>query len=93
MADFLDGPEDGADRWYLVVVVAPDGVGTHALSRRTPDDTGEPFAGPWGLLTEAEAKDLADAWNADPRAPHVPGETAQVVEVFRFDGDPVWTEA
>lgn len=80
------------DRWYLVVLVTPDGQARGALSRRAPSAAGEPFAGPWGLLTENEADDLADAWNADPRLPDVPGENAQVVEVFRFDGDPVWTD-
>ena len=89
----VDQDWDDVDRWYLVVLVTPDGRADGALSRRMPDAAGEPFRGPWGLLTEDEAHALAGAWTADPRDPGPAGTTAQVVEVFRFDGDPVWTEA
>ena len=88
-----DAPDDADDRWFLVVLVTPDGHADGALSRRTPDAAGEPFSGPWGLLTKAEAQDLAVAWTLDPSEPQTAGTTAQVVEVFRYDGDPVWTEA
>jgi hypothetical protein len=75
------------DRWFMVVITDPDGS-LHALSRRLSDDIGTPFEGPWGALTQDEADGLADAFNLDPRE----GGTAQVVEVHRFDGDPVWRD-
>jgi hypothetical protein len=77
-------PEE--ERWYIVVLVTPDGKADSALSRPLRLDGGGP--GPWGLLTEDEAKRLADAWTADDRDPEPPGTTAQVVEVYRFDADP-----
>jgi hypothetical protein len=83
-------PEE--ERCYIVVLVTPEGKATAGLSRPLHlDGTGEPnepFDGSWGLLTEEEAQRLAGAWNADPRQPDVPGENAQVVEVYRFDADP-----
>lgn len=88
------------ERWFIVVLITPDGKADGALSRRLPDDgaghpdgIADPFNGPWGLLTGEEAQELADAWTADPNDPAEPGTVAQVVEVYRFEGDPVWTEA
>ena len=92
------------DRWFIVVLVTPEGKASGALSRRMPGPAGnwagtgtprppEPFAGPWGLLTEDEATELAAAWNAAPSGGLNIPENAQVVEVFRFDGDPGWPES
>lgn len=75
-------PDFDDERWYLVVLVTPDGKADGALSRTRPDN---PSA--WGLLTKVEAEALAEKWTADPNDPGVPGTTAQVVEVFRFEGD------
>jgi hypothetical protein len=75
-------------RWYIVVIREEDGA-LSGLSRRHPDPvTGEPFAGPWGALSEEEAEKLADAWNADPRE----GGPAEVVQLYRYDKDPGWPE-
>lgn len=75
------------DRYFIVVVRDEDGS-LDALSRRQPGPDGTPFTGPWGLLAETEAIELAGAWNDDPRE----DGTAGAVEVYRFDGDPAWTE-
>lgn len=74
------------ERWFIVVLVTPDGKADGALSRPLRDAADRP--GPWGLLTEEEAQRLAAAWTADGRDPGPPGLTAQVVEVYRFDADP-----
>lgn len=82
------GPEyDDENRWWVVVVT--DRHGQMALSRRCDGDDG-PFTGEWRLLTEREAHDLADVYNADP--PPDGGGTATALEVFRYDGDPLWPE-
>ena len=73
------------DRYFITVIREKDDS-LHALSRRDPGADGEPHAGPWRLLTEDEAGQLARAYNEDPRE----GGTAGTVEVFRFDGDPDW---
>jgi len=73
--------------YFIVVIREPDGS-LNALSRRRPGPDGTPYAGPWGALTEERADQLAAAYNADPRE----GGTAEVVEVWRFDGDPEWTD-
>jgi hypothetical protein len=73
------------DRWFVVVIREPDGR-LHGLSRRQPGPDGQPFAGPWGALTEDEAAGLADAYNADERE----GGTAGAVELFRYDRDSKW---
>ncbi len=82
--DVLDDENDEG-RWHIVVIDQP--IGFSALSRRDPGERG-PFTGEWRLLSESEAEELAQAFNDDPRE----GGTAHVVEVYRFDGDPVWTE-
>ena len=75
------------DRWFVVVIREADGK-LNALSRRTPGLNGHPFSGPWGMLTEDEATELAEVYNADDRDT----STAEAVEVYRFDGDPEWPE-
>ena len=79
--------DDDTGRWFVVVIREPDGK-LHGLSRRRPGPDGQPFAGPWGALTEDEAGELAAAYNADERE----GGTAEAVELFRYDRDPVWPE-
>jgi hypothetical protein len=76
------------DRYFVVVIREADGKLT-ALSRRTPGLDGHPFSGPWGTLTEDEATELAEVYNADERPG---GGFAEPVEVYRFDGDPEWPE-
>lgn len=73
------------DGYHIVVVT--EGDETFCLSRRghSPDGL---FTGDWRLLDETEAHQLACAYNNDPRE----GGHAQVVEVYRFDKDPVWKE-
>jgi len=75
------------ERYFIVVIREKDG-GLNALSRRDPGTDGEPFAGPWRLLTEDEAGQLAEAYNNDPRE----SGTASSAEVFRFDSDPGWPD-
>jgi hypothetical protein len=74
------------DDRYFITVIREDDSRLHALSRRGPGPDGEPFTGPWRLLTEDEASQLAGAYNADPRE----GGQAEVIEVFRFSNDPDW---
>lgn len=81
--------DDEADeRWYIVVVLDAGGR-LSALSRREHED-GQPFAGGWRLLGPCEAERLASAFNDDPTEPRT--SRASVVEVYRFEHDPVWTE-
>jgi hypothetical protein len=70
------------------LVVVRDGGGTFGLSRRQHGE--RPFSGEWGLLDEAEAKELADALAADPTGDD--DERVEVVEVFRYVNDPAWPE-
>lgn len=87
-ADVVLGLE--ADRWFIVVGVSDNGPSYHAYSRRLPGPRGA-FSGEWGLLDEDEAQELAAAVNAapDPEGEHI---NAVVAEVYRFAGDPTWTE-
>jgi hypothetical protein len=75
------------DRWFVVVIRDDDGS-LAGLSRRLPGPGARAFAGPWGALTEAEADELRDAYNADQRE----GGRAETVELFRYDRDPKWPE-
>lgn len=79
-----DSPYEN-DRYHIVVVEEEGRFS--CLSRRMDGEHG-PFSGEWRLLGEAEAEELAEVFNADPR----PGGTAHVAEVFRFDRDPKWPE-
>lgn len=74
------------DRYHIVIV--RDGDRLSGLSRRSDGPHG-PFSGEWRFMAEDEAGELAAAFNADERE----GGTAEVVEVYRFDADPEWTEA
>lgn len=76
------------ERFYIVIISDSDGS-RHGLSRRS-DGADGPFTGPWRLLDQDEAAALAEAFNADAREAT---SHADVVEVYRFDNDPVWTEA
>jgi hypothetical protein len=43
----VEGDQDVAAAWFVVVIRDPDGK-LHGLSRRQPGPDGRPFAGPWG---------------------------------------------
>lgn len=140
------------ERWFIVVADGADWCifpgygetsGLQAFSRRAGGDGGS-YTGPWQMMTEEEAEELAAAMNDDEPAPapsplgddstavieHALARlreycerddfadpivstdrwlasidlalarvvalgkrpSAQVVEVFRYAGDPVWTE-
>jgi len=68
-------------RYFMVLVTDKETRATFGLSRREGDD----FEGPWRLLDEEEAEELAETVNED-------GGEAVVIEVYRYDNDPVWTE-
>lgn len=70
-------PAEPDGRYYLVTANDPETGAAYGLSRRDGDD----FDGPWRLLTEEEASELAKVVNDD-------GGKATVVEVYRYDGDP-----
>jgi hypothetical protein len=76
-----------ADRWSIVVIRELDGT-LNALSRRLPGLDGTPFSGPWAMLTEDEATELAEIYNADERDE----SKAEPVAVYRYDNDPYWPE-
>lgn len=87
MTDDTTQAEREDDRWWVVVIREPDGT-LNGLSRRQRGADGQPFTGPWGALTEDEADSLASAYNADERE----GGTAEPLELFRYDNDPLWPE-
>jgi hypothetical protein len=61
----VPAPDVDEDRWFIVVVRDRDGS-LSALSRQMAGPDGRPFTGPWGLLTQDEADQIAQLWNDDP---------------------------
>ena len=69
-----------------------DTVKFFGMSRRADGGDGAPLAGPWQMLTRAEADELAARYNENPDHPDGGKSRAFVIEFYRYDNDPLWPE-